>query len=97
MKSILLLLNIVQFVVILVITNPNELAHKKCILDTVQKSTSSGTSIDSIARIVEAASAINAEYHNYWLFSVSTQGGKTVTKGMLGKVIWTGDAAQQQK
>jgi len=94
MNNFLLLLNVVQFAIILVLTNPPELAHREVLLTTIKAEMAANTSLlDKLKNAAEVAQGISATYHNYYVCATTTRDGKMMTFGMLGTVRWVGGTA----
>jgi hypothetical protein len=88
MKMFLLLLNIAQFCIILVLTNPDELAHRKVLVDRLgDKLQTNASIVDKISDAAGALGDLGATYHNYEVFSTTEKEGKTLTFGVLGHVM----------
>jgi len=93
MKMFLLLLNIVQFSIILLLTNPDELAHRQVLVERVNHQLSTEAPIlDKISNAAGSLSDLGAEYHDYKVFSTTQRNGDTLTFGVLGNVTWMGGA-----
>ncbi len=91
MKTFLLLLNLVQFGIILVLTNPPEVAHREVLLTTIKAEMAANASlIDKLKSAAEVAKGITATYHDYYVYSTTTRDGKMLTFGVLGTARWTG-------
>lgn len=91
MNKFLLLLNLVQFAIILVLTNPPEGAHREALLTAIKAEMAANTSLlDKLKNAAEVAKGISATYDNYYVCATTTREGKMMTFGMLGTVRWVG-------
>lgn len=92
MKSFLLLLNLVQFTVILSLTNPSEYQHLEYITERAQQELQTDAPLlDKILGAARTAGSIDARYKNHHIASVTRKDGQLVTIGFLGKVWWADD------
>ncbi len=92
MKSFLLLLNLVQFMVILSLTNPSEYQHLEYITERAQQELRSDAPLlDKIMGAARTAGKIDARYQNHHIASVTRKDDQLITIGVLGKVWWADD------
>ncbi len=95
MSKFLLLLNIVQFAIILVLSNPSELTHRAYVTEQIKERWQAGADwIDRLRAASESAQGLMAEYHNHYVYSTLSKDGKTLTVGVLGMVRWVADDQQ---
>jgi hypothetical protein len=91
MNKLLLLLNLVQFAIILALTNPSELAHREVMVTQLKAELAANASLfDKVKNATEVVKGITAAYNNYYVCSTTTREGKTLTIGVLGSVRWVG-------
>jgi len=94
MNKFLFLLNVIQFAIILVLTNPSEQTHREEAIVKMKTEVTADTGlIDKLKNVADAAKSLAAAYNNYYVCSTLAKDGKTVTFGILGKVYWLGAAA----
>ncbi|MCX7848426.1 MAG: hypothetical protein N2595_10410 [bacterium] len=95
MKKFLLLLNLVQFVIILIISNPSELAHRAYVAQQLKTRLKEGNDwLEKLRSAAETTQGFMADYHNYYICSTLSKDGKTLTIGALGMVRWVADKDQ---
>lgn len=95
MNKFLVLLNVVQFVIILTLSNPSELRHRAYVTERIKSGLQAGGGwMDKLRTAVDSAQGLVADYHNYYVCSTLSKDGKTLTFGILGMVRWVADDTQ---
>jgi len=92
MKKFLLLLNVIQFGIIMILSNPTDLAHRAYVAEQIKTRWQSGaTWLDKLKGAVDSAQGLGAKYHNYYFCSTLSKDGQTLTFGVLGMIRWVAD------
>ena len=92
MKSFLVLLNLIQFAVILGLTNPSEYRHVEFITERAQQELQTDQSIlNKLLGAARTVGNLDADYQSYYLVSVMRKNGQPVTIGALGHIWWADD------
>lgn len=95
MKKFLFLLNVIQFGIIMILSNPSELDHRAYVAEQVKLRWHSGSTwLDKLKGAAESAQGFTAEYQNRYFYSTLSKDGKTLTVGILGMVRWVADDQQ---
>lgn len=95
MNKFLLLLNLVQFVIIMILSNPTEMQHRAYVTEQIKTRLQSNTGwVDKLRGAVDSAQGLVADYHNRYVYSTLSKDGKTLTVGILGMVRWVADDEQ---
>lgn len=87
MKGFLILLNLVQFSIILGLTNPDEYRHLEVITKQAQQELHSERPfMERLLGTARTMGHLGGQYHSYYLVSMIRKGSEPVTFGALGQV-----------